>query len=399
MKHQSALHKFLFNLYGYCFFNWLNFLYPIYALFFVENGVPDESVPLLFVIWSLATMAAQVPVNMLSSFFRPKSLVIFGQFMKLSAFALWFLWPTFEGFAAGFMLWGIQWAIADSVFEGIVYDELKALRRKRIYAKISGRMSLFANTSIIISTAGSLMLAFGYGFVTSMSILSMLVSILFLMRMKTIRASKHTAGARFAKTINLSIRILRSSPAVLKMFVLTCILGAVWCMDDYTGLIGAEMGVPTMYVGGLYFMIRVFNNIGCTFAYKLEHVKDRVLFAAIAVMGLVIGAMYLWFTLPMVWLLGLFFLMVGALYTLCWARFQHGISSNCRTMMLGLNSAMCQVACIGFYALVAMGLQMGGYNYSVLLTGVLCVITGLWAILFLRPEKGVATIDGCKVCT
>jgi len=390
------LRDFLTNIYAFGFFNSLIFLYPVYAIFFADNGLSDIQISVLFIIWSLATMAFQVPVNIFASIFKPKQMVIFCQFMKLSAFVLWFMWPTFYGFALGFILWGIQWANWDSVTEGMIYDELKELRSKKAYVKISGRRSFVDMIAILIGASGSLLLAFGYGIIFALSIISLLVSIFFLWRTKLTKNIPHNIGVGLAKRLSVGTRVLRASPYVLKMFILACVLNAVYVIDDYMGLIGIELGMPVIYIGAIFFMTQAAQNLGSVFAYKFEHIKNSALYYGSIGLGLILALFYFTFNLPAILLLGLFFLVCGALYTIAFGRMQHAISSGCRTMVLGMNSVLTQVVCIFVYVLVGIGLAFGGFNYSMLLVGALCAAVGIWALLFLKKYSVKAnSADDC----
>lgn len=390
MKNQHRLRRFLTNAYAFRFFDQLIFFYPLFTIFFVENGVPDSNVSLLLIIWALSVMAAQIPVAAFASILRPKTLVIFGQLMKISCFALWFLWPTFGGFAIGFMLWGIQWAIDATVFETLLYDELRALKKKSIYAKICGRQAFVGAIAAMIATSGSLMLFLGYGFVVAITAICIAMSVLFILRMENSSPSAaRSAGLRIGKTMKLSMKILKQSPHLAMLLTLLCLLGAINAFDDYIGLIGTDLGVPVEFVGGLFLMNVFCKNTGKLIAHKFEKVKDWIFFAGMFTLaGLFAGASAI-YTMPALPLIGCMFFVQGILIVLAMSRFQHGISSSCRIMMLSIISIFSNVFTIGMYMLVGGGILLGGYSWSLGLLGAVCVIAGIWAAMFMGKQKRV----------
>lgn len=110
MNKNSALRRFLRNVYGYSFFNKLILLTPVYAVFMQENGLTDLQLSLMFIILSAGTFLTQIPVTWITNKLGAKPAIILGQLLKAIAFVLWLVWPTFWGFAIGMFLWGMEWA-------------------------------------------------------------------------------------------------------------------------------------------------------------------------------------------------------------------------------------------------------------------------------------------------
>ena len=136
MARNSSLRRFLHNVYGYAFFNKLILLTPVYAVFMQSHGLGDIQLALMFVILSAGTLLMQIPVTWVTNKVGPKPAIILGQLSKAAAFILWYFWPNFAGFAIGMFLWGVEWAFFNVAFEGLVYDELRARRHSRMYARV-----------------------------------------------------------------------------------------------------------------------------------------------------------------------------------------------------------------------------------------------------------------------
>ena len=162
----QKLKKLLTCIYGFEFFNSFVLLYPVYALMFQDHGMSDTQISFLLIIWSIGVLLFQLPLNFFTDRFSNKSIVICGQISKALCFIIWIFWPTFIGYTIGFLIWGIQWAIYNSPLEALVYEELKDLRKKRLYAKVCGTKSAFNTFGYILSAGGSFLLYLGYDYLT-----------------------------------------------------------------------------------------------------------------------------------------------------------------------------------------------------------------------------------------
>ncbi|MDR0319696.1 MAG: MFS transporter [Rickettsiales bacterium] len=385
-KSKPGLRNFLTSIYGFSFFNCLVFFYPVYALFFVDNGMTDSEISLLFIIWTVAQMAAQVPIGIASSRIPLKHIVIFGQIMKMGGFFIWYAWPTFLGFAIGFMMWGVMCGIYNAVFESMVYDELKGLKQKKIYAKICGRKSAVETVGYLLSTTGSLMLFWGYAPVVWLSLAMLGVSVLFMMNMKSAVKITRSAGAKFLKTIKMSMRILGSSAYVTGLLFIVSAITAVSFMDDYLGLIGTEMGLPKEFVGATLVVTGISRSLGNIAGYKFENARNFWLGLGIAAMGCALFGAAAVFSIPALGFFGLFYFLIGLLGVMAFSKFQHAISSNCRTVVLCINDFLQQFMSIFVYSIVGFGVAFGSYKYSLWMLGAACVAVGLLAMV-LNPKK------------
>lgn len=399
MHSNLALRRFLINLYGYAFFGATVFLYPVYALFFADHGISDAGISALFIIWSLETMLAQIPVGIIANKVSPKGMVVFGSALKISCFIMWIIWPTFWGFVLGFMLWGIECAIYTAISESLIYEELKRLRHRRIYLKICGRKSAVQTIGYMVSSAGSAMMILGYDFVTWVSIASIIISMLFFIRIEGAGIRPKNARAKVIKALRMGMDIIKKSPYVLNLMILVAALGATSYLDDFLGLIGNDAGVPIEYIGILFVMTSVFNGIGQAMAHKFEYAKNTNLYLGIVGMGALFILMSMLWSVPAMAIFGLFYLVLGIVKTLVYVQFQHAISSNCRTILLSVFSLFEQAACIITYIAIGTGAELGGYRVSVLLLGTVIVVLGVWAMMFI-PGKTIKIKAGkCVVRT
>ncbi|MDR0319851.1 MAG: MFS transporter [Rickettsiales bacterium] len=393
------LRNFLLNVYGVSFTNALMFMYPVMALMFVDKGVSDGGVSALLAIWAGSVMLMQIPVNALAQRFSHKNIVIFGQFMKIACFMLFIFWPSFWGFALGFVLWGVQWAVYDAVFESLVYEELKALKQRKIYTKICARQSAFGQVAFMIAMTGSLMSPLGYEFVVLITSAAMLLSVFFAARLPMSRAAPKKRGAMVAalKSLRLSFGIVRRSKYLLYLLIMVSFISMINSMDDYTGLVGVELGIPEKFIGGLFLLITFCQSVGNAVAPKLEKLGERMISIGALGLGASLALLWVFWTLPGLLFLCALFFIHGIVKVLAFARFQHSISSNCRTMFLSFYSIAANAMCLLMYALVGAGTMFGGFRYSMLFMGVLCLALGLYALLFAPRKTRREKIESCVI--
>ncbi len=124
----------------------------MYALLFADAGLSTSQISTLFVIWSVVAFAFEVPSGALADAWSRRGLYAIGEVLTAVGYALWLIWPTFPGFALGFVLWGLGGALSSGTLEALVYDELAAEGRSGDYAKITGRGGTVAILAMLAAT-------------------------------------------------------------------------------------------------------------------------------------------------------------------------------------------------------------------------------------------------------
>ncbi|MEV4344032.1 MFS transporter [Actinoplanes sp. NPDC049596] len=163
-------------------------LYPVYALLFADAGLSTAQVSSLFVIWSVVAFAAEVPSGALADVWSRKRLYAIGEALTAAGYALWLLWPSYPGFALGFVLWGLGGSLGSGALEALVYDALDA---KDAYARIIGRAE---TVSILAMLAATLLAtpglhAGGYALLVAASVAVKLAGALLALRLPEKRLS------------------------------------------------------------------------------------------------------------------------------------------------------------------------------------------------------------------
>lgn len=228
---------------AYRFFDDFVLLYPVYALLFRDTGLSVGQISALFVIWTLASLAFEVPSGALADAVSRRLLLIVAPLLTVVAFGLWVSAPSFWLFAVGFVLWGLKSALVSGSLEALVYEELQQDGHEHRYAAIMGRGEVAGTTAAMLAglAAAPVFTAGGYPAVgvasTVASLIAACVAILFPER--RIRCSDDVA-AGWAASLMAGGGEARRSSRVRAAVLLVVVVAAIWgALDEYAPLLVA----------------------------------------------------------------------------------------------------------------------------------------------------------------
>src|SRR3954447_4353813 len=115
--------------------------YPLYALLFLDTGLSDAQISVLFGIWSVTGFLAEVPSGALADRWSRRGVVVLASVLQAAAFALWTAAPELWAFAAGFVVWGVGGALVSGASEALVYDGLTEVGAEDSYVRVNGWMT------------------------------------------------------------------------------------------------------------------------------------------------------------------------------------------------------------------------------------------------------------------
>ena len=397
MNKNSALRRFLRNVYGYSFFNKLILLTPVYAVFMQKHGLTDLQLSLMFVILSAGTFLMQIPVTWITNKLGAKPAIMLGQLLKAVAFVLWLVWPTFWGFAIGMFLWGVEWAFFNVSFEGMVYDELRARRHAAIYSRVLGVRYNVQAVGTALSAFGSLLMFAGYGWITFASLVSLALSVICIVRIKLHSHSpktRHIRKTHFIKLFKTGVKICAKTPCILLMLLLSLFVANIAYLDDYLSPIGLEIGLPVEFVGAIQFLVLGCAVLGQTFAYKFARVRDWILYGLICAGGAAFVMFSLFYSVSGLWALGLAYVLFSGLNVLLYARFQDFVPTTYRSVILSLYSIGDNLIYIGTCLVIGLGGMLGSWRYSIMILGMILIGVGLWALIGIRDKCALANTPG-----
>lgn len=386
MNQKNSVHDFLINMYGYTFFNYLMWVEPVYPIYMQMHGASDFGISSLLMLWSVGVIVTQLPIALLARRFGARNVLFAGLVIKAVAVGMWLVWPQMLGFAIGMFLWGMQSAIYSVVSEDVLYDELRARQNTLVYERVLGRRRNIATIGTACSAAGSLLMFFGYEWVTALSVVSLVFSMLFLTRMQLVQkySGVQTDGATTLSAIKSAARVMRASPALIGVLIISVLVTNFAYLNDYLSLIGYGVGVPVEFVGIVPFFILMCQILGQGIAHRFVGMRPSVMFALIMVVGTLYGVFAVHYNMWGLFALGIAYVIYSAIKILLYGRFQNMTPSQNRMEVLSFYNIADQGTYLVMCLVVGLGSTLGGWRYSIAIMAVLLGMLSLVGLVFMR---------------
>lgn len=243
----------------------------LYALLFADAGLSVPQISALFAIWSSVGIVVEVPSGVLADRWSRRGSVAVSGIVIGAGFAVWTVVPTFVGFAAGFVLWGIGASLASGALEALLYDGLDAFGAAGAYPRVQGALNATAQLAQIPAglAAGALYQAGGYPLVGWVSVgccLASSVPALFLPEPRPPATPHAVEGVVQApgwwSTTVAGVRGSVRTPAVAVAVLVVAVLGGVDAVEEYFPLVASEAGVPTAAVPLALLVVPVAGALG-----------------------------------------------------------------------------------------------------------------------------------------
>jgi MFS family permease len=222
-------------------------LYPVYALLFADAGLSAAQISALFAVWSLAGFVLEVPSGALADRVSRRHLLAASALLRAAGFALWLVWPSFTGFAIGFLLWGVSGAFTSGTWEALVYDELAAVGASDRYVTVIGRAELVQVLGVLGGTAAAAPLVALGGFQAagwvSVAICVLAAALPLTLPARHIVLSADGTGFRgYVRTLRAGLAEAATHPAVRRLLLAAALLGGFDAVDEYLPLLTREFG-------------------------------------------------------------------------------------------------------------------------------------------------------------
>ena len=322
----------------------------------------------MFAIWSVTSFLLEVPSGAWADLVDRRLLLVLSGPIYAAGFATWILWPTYAGFAVGFVLWGLSGALMSGTFEALLYDELSALDATEAYAGLVG----WANTAALAATLAATAVAAplhawgGYAAVGWVSVGVALVHGVLALSLPPARnveeadeTRQFDGGAtfvrRYAKMLRAGVQEATCRAPVLHLLVIAAALFGLTAYDEYFPLVAGEAGASTNQAALLVALTVVGQLAGSAIAGRMTSLSRRRMTTVVAASGLLISAGAL-VRHP------LGFVAIAAGYGLiesativAEAKLQDVITGSARATVTSVSGLAAEVGAVAVYATVAAG--------------------------------------------
>lgn len=378
--------RLLLSIYGFAFFNKFLLLTPVYAIFMQQNGVGDALLSAMFIISSAATILGQMPIAYITNRCGARNAMAFGQILKAVAVIMWLYISNTMGFVVGMALWGIQTGFRNVAFEGMIYDEVAAAGRAKEYTRILGRKATFESIGVALSATGSLLMFLGYDWVTWVSVVAIVISVLCLMLIPNRKSESDISHTGFKAMFRDGVRTCIKTPCMMPIMMLALLVVNVPYLDDFLSPIALQLGIKTEMVGIVPFFLLICATFGQRFAYKFKNISDTLLYMMIGVAGGLYVLFAHVYNVQTLWMLGVAYTLIWCVYTITYARFQHMIPTRHRSVVLSLFTTLTYLVYMLVCAIIGIGATIGSWRYSIWFLGMLVIAVCVWAMIRVRKK-------------
>jgi MFS family permease len=257
----------------------------------------------LFIIWSVTSFVFEVPSGAWADVVDRRRLLVASAGVYAAGFASWMLFPSYPGFAAGFVLWGLSSAMMSGTFESLLYDELAARHAEGQYPRLVGWAHSVAMTANLLASLSAAPL-FAWGGYPLVGWTSVVLAGGQAVLAATLPTSTHrrpsAAGEVAALTEAMAVRylgMLRDGLAeaaravdVRRAVLLSALVVGASAYDEYFPLVAREHGVATFAVPWLVGLVVLGQVVGTSLAGRTSAMPGRTMGRVLLAAAVLISA-------------------------------------------------------------------------------------------------------------
>lgn len=310
-----------------------------------------------------------------------RGLLVFGALITASGFAVWTIFPSYAGFALGFVLWGIGGSLQSGTFQALLYDELAARSATREYPRIIG----FANSAaeggalLGILSAAPLFAWGGYGLVGASSVAVALCAALLAASLPSAPKAASVAAVAEIDEVEDDPEVVADAPSstyltmlrsgvtealrhktVRRGVLLSSLLFGFTAIDEYFGLLAEDNGAATGFIPILVGLTVAGSLVGSALAGRTASMKASTMARGVVVAGVALAGGALIGGPGVLGVIG--FAAIGVGYGIITnavivseARLQDAIEGPARATVTSASSLVAEVVSLAIFAAVALG--------------------------------------------
>lgn len=157
----STLQRNITALYCIKVSKWFSLIMPIIVLFYQENGLGLKEIFLLKSVYSIVSVALDIPTGYLADAWGRKKCLLTGCLIAFGGTITYSLAYTFGAFLLAEILLGIGQSLVSGADSALLYDTMLRHRREKDYLKYEGRVIMIGNFSeALAGICGGLLAAY-----------------------------------------------------------------------------------------------------------------------------------------------------------------------------------------------------------------------------------------------
>jgi MFS family permease len=253
---------------------------------FAERGVSTGGIAVLLLTWSAVAFLLEVPTGALADRWSRRRVLAAAQVVRAAGFLVWWCWPTFAGYLAGFVLWGIESALTSGAFEALVYDELRAQRHEGEYARLMARAERYGLAGLV---AGGLIAAvlvpLGYGPVLAVSVLAGLVAAAVVSTFPETPRVAEAGSPRYLGLLRAGVRYSATHAPVRRLVLFSGAVFGLAGVDEFFGLLLRDAGIARAGISVWQAAFFAAAAVGSVAAPRLARGSRGAMVAVTVVLG------------------------------------------------------------------------------------------------------------------
>ncbi|MFD5825624.1 MFS transporter [Lentzea sp. NPDC060358] len=319
-------------------------------MLFADSGLSDAQISVLLAVWSLTAVVFEVPSGAVADRFSRRSCLVASGVLQALGYAAWVVFPSFWGFAAGFVLWGLGGTLQSGAFEALLYDGLAANGDEDLYGRLNARVDtieLIAQVPVAVIATALFSLG-GYQLAGWLSVATCLVSSVVALRFsEPPRGSDEDDEPGYFATL---LTGLRETVPVRRAVLAVALVYAIDAFEEYFTLLAQDWHVPTVWVPLATIGVPLTGAAGASLAGRLP-LRGWVLFAS----GLVLIAAAVLAVPVAIVLLGLFYGLYRFVLVHVETELQHRIESDARATVTSVAAIGSEFVAFAIYGLWVFG--------------------------------------------
>lgn len=362
-------------------------IFPYYAIMFSERShLSTLEISVLFGWWTLVAFISELPTGTLADKFSRRFVIILSNILRASAFLAWLFIPTFIGYAFGFLLWGISFALNSGAFQAYLYDELKAENKNHEFTKIFGRSQSMGLLGMIAAYIVATIIGPNYSLALILSIAVSLVSAytayLFPLPAKIDEGTNNPSQFELLK---MALSEVSKSKLLIRLVLTISIVNTISVtMEEYVPLYDKMVGVPVPFVP---LVLIIGMSLAAAINWYAHHFETKAkLFwlLIISVAGITLFFTSYGDTVTAVAGIIVFMRLINLSLLIFQSKLQHYIDSKSRATVGSLPTFISELLFLGFVAMYGIIAELYGDFASIRFVALGTFIMGILLVFYWR---------------